>query len=89
MQDLRNHLCLEVLLVGTFQHTPHRLSFATITSWVPSLRDKSRLDCVEQIEIVIFQLAQLDEVEASFRSLLDEQVDGDVAKSRLNNDRHI
>lgn len=88
MQDFRNHLRLEVLLLGSLQHAPDGLALVAIASLVSGLRDETRLHGVKKIKVVILELAQLQEVEARLGPLLDEQVDGDVAYGRLNYDRH-
>ena len=89
MRNFRHHFSLEELFARSFDDAPHRLAFVAIACWIASLRDESLLDCVEQIEVVVAQFAEFDEIETGFRAFLDEEVNGDIAKRRFNDYRHL
>lgn len=89
VENLRNELRFEQLLSRTLNNTPYRLSLVPFACRIASLRNKSLLDCVEQVEVVIFEFAEFDEVEARFGPLLNEQIDGDIADGGFNHDRHV
>lgn len=43
---------------------------------------------MEKIEVVVFQLAEFEEVEACFGPFLDKEIDRDITNCSFNNDRH-
>ena len=55
---------------------------------IASLRNEVGLDHVEEVHVVLLQLAQLDEVERGFGPLLGEQVHGKITHSGFYHHRH-
>lgn len=86
--DLRHRLALEVPLVLPLQHTPNRGSSLAGTSRIARLSNKSMLNRVEKIKVVVLQLAQLQKVQGRTGTFLQVQVHRDVADGRFDHYGH-
>mmetsp|Transcript_92684 Transcript_92684/g.239329 ORF Transcript_92684/g.239329 Transcript_92684/m.239329 type:complete len:309 (+) Transcript_92684:391-1317(+) len=86
--ELRGDLILEVLLSPIGQLGVDGHAARARVRRVAGLRDEVLLHRVEEAVVVVLQLAQLDEVRARLWSMVNLEVDDQVANGRLEEHRH-